>query len=230
MKQAIILLHGGLGSISQMEPIAQKLSSFFDVYPLNFSGHGGKPFSESFSIQEFSTELQDLISSLPETQKPVTVLGYSMGGYVAAFTALQFPELFSRLITLATKWEWDETTAQKECNQLDAAKIEAKVPMFAIDLEKRHSPNDWKILVSKSADLINRLGKQPAIDPDSLNLLQIPVLFISGDKDKTVPAEETTRIFRKSPNASMAILPFTSHPFEKVDTDLLVQYILEFCK
>ena len=41
MKEKLILLHGALGSKNQFRPLMERLKEYFDMYTMNFEGHGG---------------------------------------------------------------------------------------------------------------------------------------------------------------------------------------------
>src|SRR5262245_29236835 len=139
----LLMLHGAIGAKDQLEPLAAGLRDTYLVHAINFSGHGGASFPDNgFSISRFA---QDAISYIQQNNiKSVNIFGYSMGGYVAVFLARHYPQLTSRIITLATKFHWDQTIAANEIQMLDSNRIVEKIPSFAKTLEKRHFPNDWK--------------------------------------------------------------------------------------
>lgn len=224
----IFLLHGALGDSHQFETLSALLTPAFNVHCFNFSGHGGQPFENEFSIAKFAQELIEQIESLPHDQQPVSVFGYSMGGYVAAYAAMHRPELFHRIVTHATKWFWDEPTAAKECTMLDAQIIQTKLPGFAWLLTNRHAPNNWKDVLHRTAEMLTAMGQRPPIDVVAAASLQVPVLLLAGDRDKTVTVEETLAVYRQWPHASFGVLPGTSHPVETVDKELLAKLITTF--
>src|SRR5688572_9682026 len=155
--QHLLLLHGAIGSKEQLQPLAQTLQDKFIVHSFNFSGHGGQPFSvDPFSIPLFSIEIMEYLEEKKIPQ--VHVFGYSMGGYAAMYLAKQHPGKIARIITLATKYHWDENIAAKEVKMLDAATIQEKVPAFAAQLQQRHAHNDWKELLDKTKQLLTGLG------------------------------------------------------------------------
>ena len=227
----IFLLHGALGDSHQYESLAHLLSPDHDVHRFNFSGHGGQPFVAKFSIAQFADEFIRQIEFLPGDKQPVSVFGYSMGGYVALHAAIQRPELFHRIITHATKWFWDEPTAAAACTMLDDEKIQTKLPSFALQLANRHAPNDWKELLHKTSDMLTEMGQRPPIDVVTAASLPVACLLLAGDRDKTVTVEETLAVLRQWPNASLGVLPGTTHPVETADTALLAKLITAFiCK
>ena len=183
-----------------------------------------------FSIQRFSGELLEFAAKLPAYARPVSVFGYSMGGYVAVYTALQHPELFHGVATLATKWHWTPESAAREQALLDPAAIEVRLPAFARQLADRHAPNDWKELLLRTSDMLGAMGQRPPIDATNPPGLSIPALLMVGDRDKTVSIPETLAMHEAWPGSSMGVLPDTAHPFEKVDTALLTDLIRRFLK
>ena len=124
---------------------------------MNFSGHGGRAFlGAPFSIKLFS---EDVLNFMEENKiERANVLGYSMGGYVALNLARHFPGKLLKIITLATKFHWDEATAAREIQMLNPDKIEMKVPGFAEILKNRHSPNDWKEVLRQATSMLVALG------------------------------------------------------------------------
>src|SRR5690606_9090336 len=139
---------------------------------------------DPFSISLFAA---DVLAYMDELQlQQVTIFGYSMGGYVALYLALQHPERVTKIVTLATKFHWDEATAAKEVQMLHAEKIEQKLPAFAESLKNRHAPNDWKDVLQRTADMLHSMGTQNPLPTEAYAGVQIPVLLLLGDRDKMV--------------------------------------------
>jgi pimeloyl-ACP methyl ester carboxylesterase len=225
--QAILLLHGAIGASDQLSGLEEELSSSFSVYRLNFSGHGGLPFSaESFSIKLFAAEVIAFLDR--EGISTITIFGYSMGGYVGMYIAKHHPERINKIITLATKFNWDETIAANETKMLNAEKIGAKLPDFAAALQKRHAPNDWKAVLEKTADMLIEMGKENPLKPDDYLTIQHPVLLMLGDRDKMVTLDETAAVYKSLPNAQLSVIPNTAHPIEMVDQARLAFEIRSF--
>ena len=116
--QPLLLLHGAIGSKDQFPSLVQLLSSDYDVHTLNFSGHGGSAFaSEPFSIPLFANDVLNYMQEHGIAK--ASIFGYSMGGYVGMYLAKHRPEKINKLITLATKYHWDEVIAAKEVQMLN---------------------------------------------------------------------------------------------------------------
>jgi len=227
LMQPLLLLHGAIGAADQLTQLKDELSAEYEVYTFDFSGHGGKPFADSpFSIPLFAEE----VSAYVEKAKlgKVNIFGYSMGGYVAMYLAKKHPEQVGKIVTLATKFHWDEATAAKETKMLNADKIEEKLPAFAQALAKRHEPNDWKEVLQKTIDMLNSMGRDNPLKPEAYTTIEHESMILLGDRDKMITLEETVAVYRTLPNAQMGILPDTHHPIEQVNVPYLLFYIRQF--
>lgn len=225
--QAILLLHGAIGAADQLSGLGENLSDSFSVHRLNFNGHGGLPFSpEPFSIKHFAA---DVISFLDKQQiENINIFGYSMGGYVAMYLAKYHSNRVNKIITLATKFNWDELIAASEIKMLNPAKIEEKLPDFAATLQKRHAPNDWKTVLEKTAAMLTEMGKDNPLKITDYQQIQHQTLVMLGDRDKMVTLDETIAVYKALPEAQFAILPNTPHPIEMVNADHLTFVIKSF--
>jgi pimeloyl-ACP methyl ester carboxylesterase len=217
--QHLILLHGAIGSSKQLAPLAQSLSSRFQIHHLDLPGHGGVDLPAEFSIEFFA----DHVKKYCEQQglSALSIFGYSMGGYVGMYLAKKNPELVERVVTLATKFHWDETIAAKEIKMLQPDIIRQKLPDFAKTLEERHAPLDWEEVLFKTAEMLTALGKDNALKIGDYASIFQKCLVMLGDRDKMVSLEETVAVYKALPNAQLSILPGTPHPIESVNVGSL---------
>ncbi len=224
--QKLLLLHGAIGSSKQFDALVPLLQNQFEVYTLDFSGHGGKPIpAEPFSIELFAN---DVLNWMQEMKiESINIFGYSMGGYVALYLANHHPEKIENVFTLATKFNWNPEGAAKEAAMLNPDKIAEKVPAFANALEQKHGVN-WKTVLTNTAAMMLALGKSPALSLTDLAAVQQPVLISVGDKDNMVTLEETIAAYRALTNAQLLVLPQTQHPFEKVNTQRIAAEIAQW--
>lgn len=222
--QNILLLHGAIGAKDQLQPLANALKDKYIVHTLNFSGHGGEPFvTEDFSIPLFADEVLKYLQQ--QKIESINIFGYSMGGYVAMYFAKYQPQMVNKIITLATKYHWDENIASKEVKMLDADIITQKVPAFAEQLRQRHAPNDWKMLLDKTRTMLLQLGQENALQLNEYKNISAECLLLIGDKDKMVTVDETIAVQKALPNAEFRSLPDTSHPIEQVNIPMLAEII-----
>jgi Predicted hydrolases or acyltransferases (alpha/beta hydrolase superfamily) len=224
--QPLILLHGAIGAQDQLKPLADKLSDSYDVHTLSFSGHGGVAYDAEFSIAMFAAEVLAYMDEKGLQQ--ASVFGYSMGGYVGMYLCKHHAQRVGRIVTLATKYHWDEATALKETKMLDAAKIEERIPAFAKALQQRHAPNDWKEVLLRTQQMLHAMGQNNPLQLADYSTIANPALILLGDKDKMVGLDETVAVYTALPNAQMGMLPATQHPIEQANIDALTWFIKYF--
>jgi esterase/lipase len=224
--QHILLLHGAIGAKDQLQTLAKQLEEQFIVHTLNFRGHGGETMPDAFSIETFA---QDVLNFLERKKiEKISIFGYSMGGYVALYLAKHHPKKVEKIFTLATKFLWSPDIAIKETKMLNAEKIAEKIPAFAKTLEERHAPNNWKALLSMTAEMMTALGNKNLLQLNDYENIGHRVMIGIGDKDTMVTLEETIEVYRKLKNGTLIVFPDTQHPIEKVDIERLKNEIISF--
>lgn len=227
MELPIILLHGALGAQDQLTPLAEILQTEREVHTLNFAGHGGVPFvGGGYEIKGFAEDLRSYMDE--EGIEKADIFGYSMGGYVALTMAMELSERIGKIFTLATKFDWNPTSAAKEVKFLDPDVLEAKVPHFAEVLEKRHAPLDWKEVLGNTSQLMISLGAGAAHNREEWAKVSNPVCVTVGSADNMVTIEETNIMGEALPNGESRVYEGVKHPIEKVDVEFLAKEILAF--
>ncbi|RSK24704.1 alpha/beta fold hydrolase [Hymenobacter metallilatus] len=227
MKHTILLLHGALGSAAELKFLKRELPPFYTVHAFSFGGHGGQPLAgPAFSMKAMAQEVRQFI--LDHGLPPVHVFGYSMGGYAALTAAVQWPELFSSITTLGTKFDWTPATAAQATGFLDAAIMREKVPQFASQLEQLHAPTPLPQFLAATAALLRGLGDAPLLHAHNLATLEVPVQVLVGELDKTAGVDASRAYADHMPRASFEIIMNTPHPLEKVNPDVLVNRIARF--
>lgn len=217
----ILLLHGALGSSDQLEQLATSLAATHQVYRMNFSGHGRTPSrTHAATVQNYAHEVLDFLNEKQLSQ--ITIFGYSMGGYVALWLARFYPARVEKVVTLGTKFHWNEAEAQKEIGRLNADKIKEKVPAFAESLAQRHGKHEWHSVLSKTAHLMHDLAKHQ-LQPSDFEKITCEVLLLLGDSDNMVTLGETEQVQKILPNSQLEVLPGTPHPIEQVSVQLLAE-------
>lgn len=223
MKPNLLLLHGALGSQKQFDPIKNLLNEHFEVYSMDFEGHGEYVSDKAFSIELFSENVIDFLAK--EKITDVNIFGYSMGGYVALQTALEHPEKINKIVTLGTKFDWTPESAAKETKMLNPDVIEAKVPHFAQKLQDEHAPQDWKVIMRRTADMMMKLGNGAALKEEDFKSIAHEVTIGIGTEDNMVSLAESARVAQALPKATLKKLDGIKHPIEKVDAGILGEHI-----
>lgn len=223
IKETIILLHGALGTSFQLKQLNNKLIEDFTVCIFDFEGHGENESEREFSIELFVQNTLDFMDI--NNIQSAHFFGYSMGGYVALKLASLNPEKVLTITTYGTKFDWTPESAEKEMRMLNPDKIEEKVPKFAQMLEKLHIANDWKNVVSKTAEMMWKLGNKPVLSTADLKSINIAVSLCLGTEDQMVTVQETKEIKEQLSNSSFYSIENSAHAIESVDLNELRKII-----
>ncbi len=225
-KQRILLLHGALGSKKQLDPIKDLLQDEYNVYHIDFEGHGLRASDKEYSIGLFTQNVLDFLDEM--NIEKIDVFGYSMGGYVALNTALQAPERVNNIVTLGTKFDWSIESAQREIKMLQPDIIELKVPHFAQKLKEEHSSQDWKEVMHKTARMMLTMAEGHKLKQEDIEAITHKVTIGIGDSDKMVSLEESRHIASILQGGSLNVLKQVEHPIDKIEPSLVADYIKTF--
>lgn len=94
----LLILHGLFGSSRNWQSIARQLAETHQVFTLDLRNHGDSPWHSQMDYPAMAEDLRCFMDSQDLAQ--VALLGHSMGGKVAMYFALLYPQRVSRLIII----------------------------------------------------------------------------------------------------------------------------------
>ncbi|MGL4578696.1 MAG: alpha/beta hydrolase [Shewanella xiamenensis] len=99
-KPLLLALHGWLDNANSFEPLAEYLSDY-QILAIDWPGHGfsaHRPGHYPLHWIDYLYDLDALLAILP--QKPLAVIGHSLGGIIASAYTAAFPEKVNKLILI----------------------------------------------------------------------------------------------------------------------------------
>ena len=214
----LILIHGGLLSRSQWEPVIPELVDGFRVITPDSRGHGRSTNpAEELSYALIADDIAALIAALG-LRRPL-VGGWSDGGQVALELGARHPGAAGALIVGAAYPDF-ETGGLREAHRAllgadeagipDPAHLDAQFGEFAEEIKALHpgGAERWRALVRQTAAM---WLDYDGLGPDELRGIQTPVLVLAGDRDELVPLDLSVSLYRALPKAELAICPQLSH-------------------
>ena len=227
----LLVVHGALGSASQMLPIATALDVVVAAETVELPGHGstglhGRPFA----MRTFADALLEVAHRVRErTGTSPAVFGHSMGGYLALLVEAEHPGTFARITTLGTKFEWTPESADAVARRLDPDAVADKVPAFAEALDARHrTEGGWRRVMTDTAAMLRALGASPLLTRALLSRIAVPVRIVEGSRDDTLLPGESERAAAMIPGARHVILDDVQHPIERVPPEAIVALVREW--
>jgi pimeloyl-ACP methyl ester carboxylesterase len=183
----MILLHGGLGSGEMFGPTLPVLAEQHQVIAVDLQGHGRTAdIDRPIDIRLMADDIAALIDHL-RLDKP-DVVGYSLGGGVALFTAVKYPDKVRRLVA-ASAHAWrdaipPEMLAQQAQVNAAAAEFMKDTPMYQLYQQVAPRPEDFP-------QLLDKIGESMAQNYDyteDVRSLQVPTLLVAADADMAPPS------------------------------------------
>jgi 2-succinyl-6-hydroxy-2,4-cyclohexadiene-1-carboxylate synthase len=227
----LVFLHGFLGRGADFIPITKALLPHFCSILIDLPGHGGS-LLESAADYGMAATAQSVIQVLEivKSEHQTILYGYSMGGRLGLYLALEYPEYFNRVILestsagLATESE-KQSRIKSDKYWIQRLELNPSMPEFLTEwyaqpilktlkqqpnfaeLLQKRSHNQPEYLVKSLREM--GLGQQPYLG-DRLHHLSIPLKFLAGEFDSKFIALQT-ELAARSPQASLTIIPHAGH-------------------
>ena len=243
----ILFLHGFTCDCQDFNPIIFLLSKSYCCLAVDLPGHGETRVIGDESCYNMSNTAEAVIKLLDDLQiDKCLLLGYSMGGRLALYMTLHFPQRFEKVVLesaspgLKTEKERshrlqaDLQLAQKleNSNIKDFLLNWYEIPLFK---SLKNSPNFDKLIETRLAnnplELAKSLrnmgtGNQPSLW-EKLAQNQIPLLLLAGEYDDKFTTINT-EIASLCPTASLEIVPKAGHNIHFENIDKFVAVVREF--
>ena len=183
----IVLLHGGLMHSGLFGPVLDMLAKDHQVITPDLQGHGRTAdIDRPIDMRLMADDIAALIDHLG-LEKP-DLIGYSLGGGVALWTAVKHPEKIRRLVLVSANVRRDaippEMLAQQGQVNAAAAEFMKQTPMYQEYVRIAPRPEDFPRLLDK-------MGQSMAQDFDfseEVRGLQMPTLIVAADADMAPPS------------------------------------------
>lgn len=245
----LLLLHGFTGSGANWQAHTPVLAAQFQVLAVDLMGHGQTDAPEDLNRYSMEHTADDLINLCDAVfTQPIHLLGYSMGGRLALYLALHYPQHVRSLILesaspgLADAGARQARMQQDEqlANRIEHDGIEAfvdyweRIPLFT---SQRNLPDAIRQrlreqrLQNSPRGLANSLrGMGTGVQPplwDQLPNLDMPTLLMAGELD-TKFVEIARQMQVAIPSAQLALVPGAGHTIHLEAPDVYQHLLLQF--
>jgi len=191
------------------------------------SGRSDKPATR-YTIRLFADDTIGLMDALGIAS--AHVYGQSMGGFIAQELALNYPQRVRTLVLGSTSCGGRQAVAASPENLTLMASLNTLSPEEAVE---KNLPFLYsaEFIAHKREEIIARSLVEAELRPpldayarqvqaalrhntyDRLPQILCPTLVISGSDDKVVPAENSSILAERIPNAELVVLPKAGHGY-----------------
>lgn len=217
--EPIILLHGYTDSWFSYSRILPLLAPKYRAISVTQRGHGDSDRPGSYTASDFAADVDGLMQALGIER--ATVVGHSMGSFIAQTVAIQYPERVEKLVLVGSA-----TVAGNEgvLGLRDAVQTLTDPVPYAFAYEFQAStvfhpvPDEFlQTAVGESLKLPAQVWKDvldgliATENADRLDEIQGPTLVIWGEQDAIFPRSEQDALVAAIPRATLSVYPATGH-------------------
>ncbi len=238
----VVLLHGYLENLNVWDELTDLLQPHVRVVAPDLPGHGISEVRGPVHTMEFLADVvyEALIGS---GVSKCTVVGHSMGGYVALAFAARHPEMLDGLVLFSSTPNAD-SPAKREDREREIAIVEGgKKELLSRTLPgKGFAPQNRVKFADRIEDLAELVmlteddgikallrGMEARADMnDMLRSLPVPELFILGRHDEYISPETAAAMIAAQPQARVVWLENSGHNGHIEEPRPATEAILEF--
>jgi 3-oxoadipate enol-lactonase len=236
----ILLLHGLYGDSSTVATVGQRLGESFDVVAPDALGHGRSAHPASFTLEGQGRMLLGLATELGFER--FSLVGISMGSYLAAQTAILDPDRIEHLVLVVSKAHGltSSSSAYAARNGFDLASATPE-ETFAFLSGAVWSPEttdaDRARIGAELAGGVQLTGaERDAVEASlagfdlrpSLGLITAKTLVVSGRSDGLNPPESGREVADGIPGAVFEIYERSGHALPYEEEDRFVSEVTAF--
>jgi pimeloyl-ACP methyl ester carboxylesterase len=242
----LIVLNGLTATSADWDPgFLERLASANELVLLDNCGIGGSTDDGApFDIARLARDAARVIDALD--LRPASVLGWSMGGFIAQTLAVEHPDHVDRLVLLSTdaggasavvadRTVLDQLIDTSFTPHEQARRLLAAV--FPADIAESVYRDFGDVVAQARAALSPELVARQvtAVDAwhrdgvaDRLDGLKAPTLVLTGTEDIVIPPSNAISLATASPAARLAQFPGGGHAFMAQEPEAAANVINEF--
>ena len=242
-------MHGFLGSSSDWQSIVKELTSDFYCLAIDLPGHGLSEIDDSKDSYAIENTAMYIIEFLRDNKfEKCNFVGYSMGGRIAIYLAIHYPDYFNKIIIESAqpgikddiereqRKKHDKNLAQKLISEPFQEFLEFWYNQLIFETLKNHK-NFANLLQSRLKNNPQKLAKslqeigtgiQPSLWKD-LYKIENPCLLITGEFD-TKYQKIFSKMHKEIYSSNFVVLKNSGHNTHFENSDEFVKVVKKFLR
>lgn len=241
-EKTIVLLHGYLETMWTWDALLPHIYEHARIVMLDLPGHGiSQVCGDNHSMEWLAEVVAKMLKTLGIEQ--CTLVGHSMGGYVAAAFAKLYPEVANGVVMLCSTPNAD-SEQKRENREREIALIKAgkkeliarSAPQIGFAEGNRRRLGEAVtelqegVLITEDEGIMALL--RGMMDREDLNEMfrksAVPQLFIFGEQDEHIPMEVSQSLAESHPQAKSLWFKESGHNPHIEEPEAVAAAILEF--
>ncbi|BCS89248.1 alpha/beta fold hydrolase [Pseudodesulfovibrio sediminis] len=223
----LLLLHGGLGSMTDLNGFVGKLPTKYRMIAIDFRGHGKSTMGTApLTYAQHQEDVEAVLTKLGITN--VSILGVDDGGTVGYRMAASSPVKVRQLITLGSHWRLlPDDMALPILRSLTAKKWSKLFPESVAYYTKINPQPNFDALEKAVVGLWTNV--QPTGYPgESVCAIKAPVLIARGDDDHLFSLEEAAELRNRIAESGFLNIPYAGHAAYEAAPEVFISAVNAF--
>lgn len=216
LRPVMILLHGGIGTMEDFNPILPILLNHFQIIGIDSRGHGKSTLGKNvLTYKQIEDDVVGLL--LHHKIEEVEILGFSDGGIVG-FRLASRPELkVKKLITIGAHWHPKNLANVIEIyNRITPESWKNKFPETYEIYQKLNPEPNWDHFVKSTLEMWKDTG--PSGYPgDEIKKIPSLTVVIHGENDHLYSKADAEECAAKIQNSKFVELKDLGHELPRID-------------
>jgi len=216
-RPAVVMLHGLGDSSFSFSRVMPLLTNDYRVVAIDQRGHGDSDRPDSdYSIDHFATDALQVMESLDLSA--ATLLGHSMGSFVARRVAERDPHRVTRLVLVGTALTPRNAVIAELMTAVDALEdpvSDAFIREFQLSCIHRPVPDDFMArVIEESRKVPARVWRSALAGLWSFRAqwpITVPTFILGGEKDRVFGRSEHNALFRSIQRSVLHLEPEVGH-------------------
>lgn len=235
----VVLVHGVGADLGSWDRIAERLAPRFTVIRADLRGHGQSSRIETCRMADF---VGDLSATLDAFGAPtVDLIGFSLGGLIAQWFALEHPKRVRRLALISTVAERTPTERTRVLERADKVRDEGIASVVSAAEDRWFTPAFKSANPDKVALRLQQLKANDhrsyaaayrvfAEADEGVDLAKIrqPTLVVTGENDIGSNPRMARRMHEAIAGSKLVILPELRHSVLLEAPDTIADLLLDF--
>lgn len=241
----LLILHGYLGMSDNWKTLSRRFAEQgFQVHSLDLRNHG-----RSFHSDEFSHELmmQDILQYCKfHNLEKISLIGHSMGGKLAMFLAVTYPDLIDKLIIAdisVREYPPHHQDILEALNSVDFSihtdrkQVEEVIARYVSDFGTRQflMKNVYRVTPEQLGFRMNLKSLTENYDNMGIEIpknskYDKPVLFLRGEKSNYIRERDEQDILNIFPKAEIKTVSKAGHWLHAENPKEFLRYALDYLK
>ena len=216
----VLLLHAVGMDLTLLDALTAILAQDFTILRADLRGHGKSPYAPAASLEDYADDVHALLTRLKFA--PCGVVGFAMGGMVAQALAVKYPRDVQAAVFANINHQQTKESFAALMGRAEGARRGGMAPMLDATMERwfnepfRREGGDAavraRLLANDIRGWCDAFTAMANVDTaPKLKSLQMPVLCLAGEADKSTPPPVVKAMADSIPGACYAVLPGGPH-------------------